>query len=198
MAVQKQDDQHEHTFSNYVRIRDVVLKTCLVRWTTGRSGERGSGISVLPARHDDDDDVCCYWYHYGYTAIVFSGIPRWIFIFFIFLTFRPICPPICLSNSGTFTKLRTSSFITTIRIEPETSRWLSPLKLREPTPIDVSGQFRVNFWDLKFNILTWLELLLLCMIFTSAHIQIFFHLAFLIIGSHIVFNSILGLLCRSL
>ena len=23
MAVQKQDDQHEHTFSNYVRIRDV-------------------------------------------------------------------------------------------------------------------------------------------------------------------------------
>ena len=26
MAVQKQDDQHEHTFSSYVRIRDVVLK----------------------------------------------------------------------------------------------------------------------------------------------------------------------------
>ena len=56
MAVQKQDDQHEHTFSNYVRIQDVVLKTCLGRWTIGRSGERGSGISVLPARHDDDDD----------------------------------------------------------------------------------------------------------------------------------------------
>ena len=56
MAVQKQDDQHEHTFSSYVRIRDVVLKTCLGRWTIGRSGERGSGISVLPARYDDDDD----------------------------------------------------------------------------------------------------------------------------------------------
>ena len=56
MAVQKQDDQHEHTFSSYVRIRDVVLKTYLGRWTTGRSGERGSGISVLPARDDDDDD----------------------------------------------------------------------------------------------------------------------------------------------
>ena len=28
------------------------LKTCLGRWTIGRSGERGSGISVLPARHD--------------------------------------------------------------------------------------------------------------------------------------------------
>ena len=26
----------------------------LGRWTIGRSGERGSGISVLPARHDDD------------------------------------------------------------------------------------------------------------------------------------------------
>ena len=29
MAVQKQDDQHEHTFSSYVRIRDAVLKTYL-------------------------------------------------------------------------------------------------------------------------------------------------------------------------
>ena len=56
MAEQKQDDQHEHTFSNYVRIRDVVQKTCLRRWTIGKSGERGSGISVLPARHEDDDD----------------------------------------------------------------------------------------------------------------------------------------------
>ena len=34
----------------------VVLKTCLGRWTIGRSGERGSGISVRPARYDDDDD----------------------------------------------------------------------------------------------------------------------------------------------
>ena len=57
MAVQKQDDQHKHTFSSYVRIRDVVLKTYLVRWTIGRSGKRGSGISVLPARHDDDDEI---------------------------------------------------------------------------------------------------------------------------------------------
>ena len=56
-----QDDQHEHTFSNYVRIRDVVLKTCLGRWTIGKSGESGSGISVLPAQHDDDDDVVCHF-----------------------------------------------------------------------------------------------------------------------------------------
>ena len=59
MAAQKQDDQHERTFSSYVRIRDVVLKTYLGRWTIGRSGERGSGISMLPARYDDDDDSNC-------------------------------------------------------------------------------------------------------------------------------------------
>ena len=52
----KLDDQLEHTFSSYVRIRDVALKTCQRRWTIGRSGERGSWISVLVARHDDDDD----------------------------------------------------------------------------------------------------------------------------------------------
>ena len=56
MAGQKQDGQHEHTFSSYVRIWDVALKTCQRRRTIGRSGERGSGISVLVPRHDDDDD----------------------------------------------------------------------------------------------------------------------------------------------
>ena len=50
-------DQLEHTYSSYVRIRDVALKTCQRRWTIGRSGERGSGISVLAVRHDDDDDT---------------------------------------------------------------------------------------------------------------------------------------------
>ena len=57
MARQKQDDQLEHTFSSYVRIQDVALKTCQRRWTIGRSGERGSGISVLAAWHDDEDDI---------------------------------------------------------------------------------------------------------------------------------------------
>ena len=56
MAKQKQDDQLEPTYSSYVRIRDVALKICQKRWMIGRSGERGSGISVLAARHDDDDD----------------------------------------------------------------------------------------------------------------------------------------------
>ena len=31
-------------------------KTCQKRWTIGKSGERGSGISVLAARHDDEED----------------------------------------------------------------------------------------------------------------------------------------------
>ena len=55
VAKQKQDDQLEHTYNSYVRIRDVALKTCQKRRTIGRSGERGTGISVLAARHDDDD-----------------------------------------------------------------------------------------------------------------------------------------------
>ena len=54
MAKQKQDDQLERTYSSYVRIRDVVLKTCQRRWMKGRSGEIGSGISVLA---DDESKV---------------------------------------------------------------------------------------------------------------------------------------------
>ena len=56
MDVQEWDDQHEHTYSNYVRTQDVTLKTCRRRWMIGRNGERGSRISALAARHDDDDD----------------------------------------------------------------------------------------------------------------------------------------------
>ena len=55
MSEQKQDGQLEHTYSSSVRIQDVALKTCQRRWTIGRSGERGSGISVLAAWHDDND-----------------------------------------------------------------------------------------------------------------------------------------------
>ena len=61
MAEQKQDDQLEHTYSSYVMIQDVALKTCQKRWTIGRSGERGLGISVLAARQDDDDDDTAYF-----------------------------------------------------------------------------------------------------------------------------------------
>ena len=70
MAAQKQDDQLERTFSSYVRIQDVVLKTYLGRWTIGRSGERGSGISVLPARYDDDDDDDIYIYDASFLFVM--------------------------------------------------------------------------------------------------------------------------------
>ena len=53
MAGQKQDDQLEPTYSSWVRIRDIALKTCQTRWTIGRSGEREPGICVLVARQDE-------------------------------------------------------------------------------------------------------------------------------------------------
>ena len=59
MAEQKQGDQLEYTYSRYVKTRDVALRTSQRRWTIGRSGERGSEISVLVARQDDDDE----WYY---------------------------------------------------------------------------------------------------------------------------------------
>ena len=42
----KQDDQLEHTNSSYVRIRHIAQKTCQKWWMIGKSGDRGSGISV--------------------------------------------------------------------------------------------------------------------------------------------------------
>ena len=57
MAEQKQGYQLEHTYSRSVRIRDIAIRTSQKRWTIGMSGERGSGISVLAARHDDDDEM---------------------------------------------------------------------------------------------------------------------------------------------
>ena len=57
MAERKQDDQLEHTYYSYVRIQGVALKVYQRRWTMGRSGERGLGLSLLAARHDDDDEL---------------------------------------------------------------------------------------------------------------------------------------------
>ncbi len=56
----EQDDELEHSYSNCVRTRDIAQKTCQRRLTIGKSGERGSGISVLVARQDDDDDIYIY------------------------------------------------------------------------------------------------------------------------------------------
>ena len=50
-----------------------------------------------------------------YKIFIIKGFRAIVFIFIVIsTTFRPICPPAffrCLSNSGTFTKLRTTSFI---------------------------------------------------------------------------------------
>ena len=53
MAGQKQGDQHEPTYSSFVRIRWVALRTCRKRWTIGRGGEKGSGIFMLRAQQDE-------------------------------------------------------------------------------------------------------------------------------------------------
>ena len=76
------------TTSSYVRIRNVALKTCQRRRTIGRSGDRGSGISMLVAQHDDDDDdniptseisfVCTQLNDFKYCSlmqiVLFSGL----------------------------------------------------------------------------------------------------------------------------
>ena len=84
MAKQKQDDQLEHTYSSYLKIRDVTLKTCQKRWMIGRSGERGSGISVLAAQHHHhhhDEEArsersmfksWSYWYSFGKSIFFIS------------------------------------------------------------------------------------------------------------------------------
>ena len=56
MDDQKQDDQLEPTYNSSVPIQDVALKTYRKRWAIEKGGGRGSGISVLMARHDDDDE----------------------------------------------------------------------------------------------------------------------------------------------
>ena len=63
MNEQRQDDQLEPTHCSPVPIRDVALKTCRKQRTIERGSERGSGISVLMARHDDDDDLSIYEVH---------------------------------------------------------------------------------------------------------------------------------------
>ena len=85
MAEQKHNDQLEYSYSSYVRIRDIALKTCQSRWTIGRSGKRGSGISVLAARHDDNDDDDIYFK-------MIRSTKRFVFFrIYLFILFLHIC-----------------------------------------------------------------------------------------------------------
>ena len=62
----RQDVQLETTYSSSVPMWVVALRTCRKQWTIERGGERGSGISVLIAQHDDDGDIYIYIYIYIY------------------------------------------------------------------------------------------------------------------------------------
>ena len=90
-------------------------------------------------------------------------------------------------------------YLPVVKIEPATFRWLSSQKLREPTPITVTpcvlldnsewifGYYKVNVLTLaRITTIMYDSLPVLVLIF---RFQFFFYLAFLIIGSHIVFNS---------
>ena len=56
MDEQRQDVQLEPTYCSCMPIQDVALRICRKQCPIGRRGERGSGISVLIAWHDDDDN----------------------------------------------------------------------------------------------------------------------------------------------
>ena len=56
MDEQKQYDRLEPIYNSSVRIQDIALKTPQEQWTIETDGDRGSGRSVLAARHQNDDE----------------------------------------------------------------------------------------------------------------------------------------------
>ena len=87
----KQNDQLEHIYNSYVRIRDVAQKTYQWRWyqrTIGKSGQRGSVIPVLAA-HDDDDGSNYDWHRSHLYVLKFFRISRlykyWYILSFSFI-----------------------------------------------------------------------------------------------------------------
>ena len=64
MAEQRQGDQLAPTHSSTVGIRGVALNTRRKRWTIGRVGEKGLGISMLMTWQNDDDDDDTYIHSY--------------------------------------------------------------------------------------------------------------------------------------
>ena len=57
MDEQRQDDQLESIYNSSLPIQDVALKTYRERWTIGTGGGRGSGRSMLAARHKDNEII---------------------------------------------------------------------------------------------------------------------------------------------
>ena len=76
--------------------------------------------------------------------IIIKGFRTIVFIFIVIsTTFRPICPLAffrCLSHSGTFTELRTTSFIESTRVVCYNSvshcTWLWLTESEQATPVD--------------------------------------------------------------
>ena len=128
MAVKKQDDQHEHTFSSYVRIRDVVLKTYLGRWTIGRSGKRGSGISVLPARYDDDDEGFLGWFFFFFWLFSFRS-NRQVAYHKLWYKNQPLKPEKIFTNLGVdfYHRAKIETFITEWSVSETTINQYTPL-----------------------------------------------------------------------
>ena len=63
---------HERAKVSSVSIQNVAWKISRKRWSIGMGGEKGSGRSVLSARHDDDDDgmLLC--------SCVFLSVPQFV------------------------------------------------------------------------------------------------------------------------
>ena len=146
MAVQKQDDHHEHTFSSCVRIRDVVLKTYLGRWTIGRSSERGSGISVLPAWYDDEDDDDYF------IRLIWFGLLG-------FMAYQPLKVMLYshLQHHNDATIIKTDTY----RKTHEWKRWKTsltiflPLTLLQGFERVVQGLHVRGCWRLNINFIFW-------------------------------------------
>ena len=57
MDEQRQDNQLEPIYNRSVSMQDIALKTYQEQWTIVTCSWRGSGRSVLAARHDDDEPL---------------------------------------------------------------------------------------------------------------------------------------------
>ena len=68
MDEQRQDNQLEPIYNSSVPIQDIALKTSREQWIIEMGGERGSGRSMLAARHDDDIKLFTFSIHSKYLA----------------------------------------------------------------------------------------------------------------------------------
>ena len=66
-------DLLEFIYNNSVLIQDVAWKTSWEWWTIETRSERGSGKSVLAARHDDDDDDDICYKIQSHPMLIFSA-----------------------------------------------------------------------------------------------------------------------------